>query len=81
MTLYTVMPEDLIWQNTLEQDTPSTMEINIGGLHMQVEPLNDNKAKIIRLLNCELADYLNPQYAPGSTISFVPVLDQNRAKV
>lgn len=81
MTLYTVMPEDVIWQNAIEQDMPSTMEINMGGLHMQVEPLSGNKAKIIRLLNCELADYLNPQYAPGSTISFVPVLDQNRAKV
>lgn len=81
MTLYTVMPEDLIWQDGDHQESSSTMEINLGGLLMQVEPMNDNKAKIVRLLNCELADYLNPQYAPGSTISFVPVLDQNRAKV
>lgn len=81
MTLYTVMPEDLVWQNGASYEPAPTLEIQLGGLLMQVEPMGDNKAKIIRLLNCELADYLNPQYAPGSIVSFLPVIEQNRAKV
>ncbi|WP_054956131.1 YlzJ-like family protein [Paenibacillus dakarensis] len=82
MTLYTVIPEDMIWSNDNREQEPShTVEIQIGGILMQVEPMQDHKAKIVRLLNGELGDYLNPLYTPGNTISFVPVMDQNSSKV
>ncbi|UNK16648.1 YlzJ-like family protein [Paenibacillus sp. N3/727] len=75
MTLYTVMPQEVIWMEETQLYQPAqTMELQIGSLLMQVELLSDNKAKILRLLSCELGDYLNPLYAPGSTISFVPVI-------
>lgn len=79
MTMYTVMPHEVIWQDGTSHEPSLTTELQIGSLLMQVEPMDGNKAKIVRLLNGELADYLNPLYAPGSTISFIPVIDQNKA--
>lgn len=79
MTMYTVMPYEAVWQGGAPNEPSLTTELQIGSLLMQVEPMDGNKAKIVRLLNCELADYLNPLYAPGSTISFIPVIDQNKA--
>lgn len=81
MTLYTVMPEELVWQSGDMDELHSTIEIQMSGLLMQVQPMDKNQAKIVRLLNCELTDYLNPQYAPGSIISFVPVVEQKKAEV
>lgn len=75
MTLYTVMPHEVIWSEEVQHHQPDqTRELQIGNLLLQVELLSDNKAKIVRLLSCELEHYLNPLYAPGSTISFIPVI-------
>lgn len=79
MTLYTVMPHELIWREEDHSDqTPQTKELQMGNVLMEVELLGDNKAKVIRLLNCELGHYLNPHYTPGSIISFLPVIEQTK---
>ncbi|AJS59111.1 YlzJ-like family protein [Paenibacillus sp. IHBB 10380] len=73
MTLYTVIPMETIWEGSLKEPE-LTADIQINGILMQVMPRQNNTAQIVRLLNCSLADYLNPAYAPGQIISYLPYL-------
>ncbi|MNJ56802.1 YlzJ-like family protein [Paenibacillus bouchesdurhonensis] len=75
MTHYTIMPEDVYWDDKEVSD--SYTEIELGGILMQVRMEHEhNRATIIRLLRCSLDDYLNPAYSPGQQISFVPILNK-----
>lgn len=75
MTHYTILPEDTYWDDKEVSD--SYTEIELGGILMQVRMEQDNnQATIVRLLRCSLDDYLNPAYAPGQQISFVPTLNK-----
>jgi hypothetical protein len=72
MTHYTIIPEEEYWaQPEVEQ---MYSEIEMGGLLMQVRMEPGNRATIIRLLRCDLEDYLNPLLAPGQQIVYMPVL-------
>lgn len=71
MTHYTIIPEEAYWEQPEINDMYN--EIEIGGILMQVRMEPGNRATIVRLLRCGLDDYLNPAYAPGSQIAFLPV--------
>lgn len=71
MTLYTIMPMDVIWEGSFKEPE-STVEIVIESILMQVMPIDHSSAQIVRLLNCSLNDYLNPLYAPGQMIRYIP---------
>ncbi|MGF7048804.1 putative HAD superfamily hydrolase [Paenibacillus sp. DS2015] len=73
MTLYTIMPIETVWAGSLKEPE-QTADIQINGILMQVMPMANNSAQIVRLLHCSLADYLNPAYAPGQMISYLPYL-------
>ncbi|NMO96219.1 YlzJ-like family protein [Paenibacillus lemnae] len=78
MTLYTIMPyEDIFPGEGNIQQIPQIAEVTINGILMEVELLSEHQARIHRLLTCNLEDYLNPAYMPGSLVSFVPVILQN----
>lgn len=70
MTLYTVTPLECVLDGIL-QSPAATVEISYQGVSMQVEPVSPGIGKIVRLLHCQLEDYLNPAYAPGSLIAYV----------
>ncbi|GIO83782.1 hypothetical protein J25TS5_07140 [Paenibacillus faecis] len=72
MTHYTILPEEAYWEQPEVADMYS--EIEIGGVLMQVRMEPGNRATIIRLLRCGLDDYLNPAYAPGRQVVFLPLL-------
>ncbi|MNE85190.1 hypothetical protein D3C76_1421770 [compost metagenome] len=72
MTHYTIIPEELYWQNEAEQQ--QYQEIEMSGILMQVRMDTGNTATIVRLLRCSLDDYLNPSFAPGQQIMFFPML-------
>lgn len=72
MTHYTILPEEAYWEQSEVADMYS--EIEIGGVLMQVRMEPGNRATIVRLLRCGLDDYLNPAYAPGRQIVFLPLL-------
>ncbi|WP_435921189.1 YlzJ-like family protein [Paenibacillus sp. DYY-L-2] len=74
MTHYTILPQEAYWEQA--EVTENYTELEIGGILMQVRMEAGNKATIIRLLRCGLDDYLNPAYAPGKQIVFMPVLIQ-----
>ncbi|MEB3102628.1 YlzJ-like family protein [Ferviditalea candida] len=73
MIIYTIMPEDLLFQGMDDERGPY-LEIEIDGVTMQVEPVNPQQAKIVRLISPVPEHYLNPKYAPGSMIEFSPRL-------
>lgn len=72
MTVYTIMPEEMLWEGYDEQEMFTELEMN--GLLLQVRIQPNHKATIVRLLRCTLEDYLNPAYAPGQEIMFIPSL-------
>jgi hypothetical protein len=58
----------------LEGEVQNYVEVDMNGVLMQVRMDGTNKATIIRLLRCNLNCYLDPAYAPGSQIVFMPQL-------
>lgn len=49
----------------------SEIEIELGrGSRLVVSPNGINRAKVVRLLSSDPADYLRPEYQPGNEIEF-----------
>ncbi len=69
MTLYTSMPLELVLDGFHNEPEP-LHEVWAAGVKMQVVPLAPGVGRIVRLLECNLHDYLRPELAPGSVISF-----------
>jgi len=72
MTHYTILPEEAYWENAENQEAYGEIELN--GVLMEVRMEAGNRATIVRLLRCQLEDYLNPELAPGRQIAFFPTL-------
>lgn len=66
-TLYTVLSMEEVFAGTIQVQS-TTMEVSYGGMLLQVEPIGGGEARIVRLLDCPLAAYLDPAYAPGAVI-------------
>ncbi|AOZ94280.1 YlzJ-like family protein [Paenibacillus crassostreae] len=73
MTLYTIIPMDVIWEGSFKEPE-KTLDLVVGKGLMQVMPIDHGSAQIVRLIGCPLDYYLNPVYAPGQIIRYVPVL-------
>lgn len=69
MTIYTSMPLELVFDGFKEQPGPF-VDITIGGVRMQVEPLSPGIGKIIRLMDCPLDAYLRPELTPGTVVAY-----------
>ncbi|WP_058303992.1 YlzJ-like family protein [Gorillibacterium timonense] len=71
MTLHTILPHELVLAG-IEDASYAYQDAVIDGICMQVEFLGSARARIIRLYSANLADYLNPLYAPGTVIHYQP---------
>ncbi|MCC3381290.1 YlzJ-like family protein [Paenibacillus farraposensis] len=69
MTLYTVMPMEMVWEG-MWKEPEALAEVRVDGLLMQVQPLESRRGIIVRLLECPLEAYLNPRYEPGQVIEW-----------
>ncbi|MET3207759.1 UNVERIFIED_CONTAM: hypothetical protein ABIC26_000695 [Paenibacillus sp. PvR008] len=69
MTLYTVMPMEMVWEG-MWKEAEAFAEVRVDGLLMQVQPLESRRGIIVRLLDCPLETYLNPRYEPGQVIEW-----------
>jgi hypothetical protein len=69
MTLYTMMPMELVLQG-YDDDREETVEITARGIRMQVVPVAPGMGRIVRLLDCKLDDYLDPGLTPGTIVPF-----------
>ncbi|ASA22202.1 YlzJ-like family protein [Paenibacillus donghaensis] len=70
MIFYTVMPMEEIWEGAIHTSAP-TMEVSVAGVVMEVEPLEQGRGRIVRLLQCPLDSYLNPALSPGAVVSLL----------
>lgn len=74
MIHYTILPLDKVLEGMEDLESgPQSLEIVMNGVIMQVQPINQTQATIVRLISCNPQDFLNPQYAPGRLIEFQPV--------
>lgn len=67
--LYTLIPEELIFSNQLEQKR-EMIEIT-GGL-LEVEATENREYRIVRLISSDPNLYLEEKYAPGTLIQLLP---------
>ena len=71
MTLYTILPMEQVFEGALGY-AQTLQEVSFRGMLMQVEPLGGGQARIVRLLECPLDNYLNAAYAPGAVVQLNP---------
>ncbi|UVI32558.1 YlzJ-like family protein [Paenibacillus spongiae] len=69
MTIYSSVPLEVVLNGLNEQPGPF-VDIAVGGIRMQVEPLSPGIGRIVRLLECPLEAYLKPEYTPGTVIAY-----------
>lgn len=65
--LYTNVPREVILKE--DEEKFNFQDIEYNGIQMQVEPLEWNKFRVVRLYSTDLTNYLNPNLQPGSIIS------------
>jgi hypothetical protein len=73
MTMYSIIPEEIIFQG-MDKFDPHYEEMDLDGVKLQVERLSQYQAAIVRLISYNPQDYLNPKYAPGTLITYNPTL-------
>lgn len=71
MIHYSVIPSDVIFQG-MDTFEPAYVEIEYNGIKMQIEPMKDYQARIIRIYSSDPQDYLKEQYTPGTVIAYSP---------
>lgn len=67
MILYTMVPQELIFQPDMSE-FDKLMEVTYDGVPLLVEMGEKNSCRIIRVLSSDPADYLDPKYLPGNII-------------
>ncbi|WP_456275440.1 YlzJ-like family protein [Bacillus sp. AK128] len=70
MSLYTIMPEELIFP-TDENEYGKQQVIEMNGVSMMVEK-NEDQYRIVRLLSTDPQHYLSESNCPGKMISINP---------
>lgn len=75
MIIYSPVPLEQIISG-IENDIEAPQEVEVDGLLMQVQPIDGNRARIVRLISPDPQHYLNPRYAPGSVIHYRPSFDE-----
>jgi hypothetical protein len=69
MILYSVVPEEVVFDG-IDDYKPNYIEIKHNGVTMQIEPMNSQQAKIVRLFSANVQDYMNPAYMPGTIVDY-----------
>lgn len=72
MIHYTPLPIESVFEG-YDESQSALEEIVFQGVSMMVEPQENGKqATIVRVISSNPQDYLNPDFAPGKVISFIP---------
>jgi hypothetical protein len=69
MTIYTNMPLELVFEG-INDESAQIQEVWYSGVRMQVTPVAPGMGKIVRLIDCSLNDYLNPNLMPGMIVHY-----------
>lgn len=68
MIIYTPMPLELVLEGV--QQNRYYKEIQVDGVKLQVEELENGQYRINKLLSTDPFDFLNPQFQPGNLIIY-----------
>lgn len=68
MLLYTPIPMEIVLEGLDKERT--YREVQIDGITMIVERINDSESKIIKLISTNPSDFLNPAFQPGKILSY-----------
>lgn len=69
MILYSIIPVDIVFGNNNPQDEARFFETRYMGEMVQVQQMEDNSYKIMKLISTCPKSYLNPDLQPGRIIS------------
>lgn len=75
MTIYSIIPEHMIFED-MEQYEPKYSSLSMNGVELQVEWVNSQQVRVIRLFSVNPSDYMNPSYQPGTVINLQAVFPQ-----
>ncbi|WJH33305.1 YlzJ-like family protein [Paenibacillus aurantius] len=78
MTIYSIIPETVIFENSENTDYRSTL-IKHDGIEMEVRFINQTQARIERIYSGNPNDYLRAEYTPGSLLNFAPGTTSSRS--
>ncbi|AMQ71146.1 MULTISPECIES: YlzJ-like family protein [Bacillus] len=65
MILYTVMPQEVVYGQEIEQSVHE--QVDYAGVPLLVE-MKGNEAEVVQILSTNPMDFLNPDIAPGQKI-------------
>lgn len=69
MILHTIVPTDEVMKG-FDDAKYNYLDIDVGGVQMQVNPIGIGQGRLVRLLSTDPAMYLKPEYQPGSIIQW-----------
>lgn len=68
MIIYTPMPLEIVLDGV--QQNRCYKEIQVDGVKLQVEELQNGQYRINQLLSTDPSDFLNPKFQPGNLITY-----------
>lgn len=75
MIIWTVLPEEMVLENTLRPEIPQYEEIDYCGTKLMVEKTSTLQCRIVRILSSDPQDYLRPEIQPGVVLTYRPVYE------
>lgn len=69
MLIWSVVPNQMIWQTTQKNETTTQKMIYIKGVQVVVEPTSAGKGRICQVLSTDPKDFLRPEFAPGQIVN------------
>lgn len=70
MLLYTPMPMEIVLEGL--EKAREYREVEVDGVTMIIEKINDHESKIVQIISTDPNDYLSSKFQPGINISFAP---------
>ena len=65
--LYTVLPLEEVLEG-IEQEPGPTVQLTLGGIAVEAEPLGNFQARVVRVLSTAPRHFLEPHCQPGFLI-------------
>jgi len=73
MIHYSTIPLEFVLEG-YDQMKTNYKEIQFGHMTMVIEPISEYEGKLVRMISPNALDYLNPQYQPGTMLTFKPYI-------
>ncbi|GIQ68582.1 hypothetical protein XYCOK13_14060 [Xylanibacillus composti] len=74
--IHTIVPLEQVMQEPVDSQRAPTREVVINGITMEIEPIDEQQARIVRIFSPRPNDYLNPAYMPGTVFNWISDLSR-----